>query len=219
MELERFRAGMGRLLASLPHRAGADIDRALLVREYHEAVRQCAWITTDVWERAIPTIIRTEQWFPPVVTLLRACADAEDELQRERARVEVVPEVPDVLPTWLSVDDQRALVPNTLEASIERGEWDRVWAHATLIARRRREYATERAAHYRIALGPATARDKLAPVIAAGADVARFDAWPLVSVGDVDDELRAMSAKPARTKGALRGTLEAALRHRLRFEA
>ena len=107
---------MGRLLASLPHRAGADIDRALLVREYHEAVRQCAWITTDVWDRAIPTIIRTEQWFPTVVTLLRCCAEAEDELQRERARVEVVAEVPDVLPTWLSVDDQRALVPNTLEA-------------------------------------------------------------------------------------------------------
>ena len=204
---------MARLLASLPHRGGAEIDRAVLVREYHEAVRQCSWITLDVWERAVPVVIRTEQWFPPIVTLLRACADAEDELVRERARHAVEPDVPEVVPTWLSVEDQRALVPNTLQASIDRGEWDRTWAHATLIARRRREYAAERASHYRIALGPATARAKLAPVIAAGADVA------LVSVGDVDDELRAMSAKPARTKGALRGTLEAALRHRLRFEA
>lgn len=209
---------MARLLASLPHRGGAEIDRAVLVREYHEAVRQCSWITLDVWERAIPTIIRTEQWFPPVVTLLRACADAEDALKRERLRGDVEDDLPEVVPTWLTVDDQRALNPNTLQPVIDRGEWDRVWAHATLIARRRREYAAERASHYRIAMGPVTARDKLAPIIAAGGDVATFDAWPLVSISDVDDELRAMSAKPARTKGGLRGLLEAAIRYRLPFE-
>lgn len=207
---------MSRLLASLPHRGAAEIDRALLVREYHEQVRQSAWITTDVWEKAITTLLRTEQWFPPIVTLLRACADAEDELKRERARAE--PEPLDVLPSWLSADDQAEANPNTLEPVIARGEWDRVWAHAALIARRRREYHAERTAHWRIALGPRAAADKTIAIIAAGGDTARFDPWPTVSVADVDDELRSMSLKAPRTIGSLRGPLEAALAWRLEFE-
>lgn len=217
MELERFRAGMTRMLASLPSRAGADIDRALVIREYHEHVRKCGWITTDVWESAVETLIRTEQWFPPVVTLLRACADAEDALTRERARATVVePEAPDTLPPWLTVDDARAIAPNSLNVAIDRGEWDRAWAHAALVSRRRREYAAQRASHYRIAMGPKSARDKLAPIIAAGTDVAGY--MPSVSVADVDAELRAMSAKPARTTGGLRGSLDAALAWRLPCE-
>jgi hypothetical protein len=202
------------MLASLPNRAGAEIDRAVLIREYHEAVRACAWISADVWERAIRNLIRTERWFPAVVTLLRACADAEEALTRERSRTDVR----DDLPTWLTTNDQAAIKPETLQPVIDRGEWDRTYAHATLIARRRRQYHVERVAHYRIALGPATARDKLAPICAAGRDLAGFDAWPLVSVCDVDDELRRMAAMPARTKGGLRGGLADALRFRLAHE-
>lgn len=207
---------MARLLASLPHRGAADIDRAVMVREYHEQVRQSSWITTDVWERAITTLLRTEQWFPPIVALLRACADAEDELRRERARVE--PEPLEVLPTWLTDADAREANPNTLEPVIARGEWDRVWAHAALCARRRREYHAERTAYWRIALGPRAASDKTIAIIAAGGDAARFDPLPTVSVADVDDELRAMSHKAPRTIGGLRGSLEAALAWRLDFE-